>query len=71
MTLFPMVLESLKNQGADHILLFGGGIIAKSESDELKQMGIGELFTPGASTDDIVKYLNQTLPGYKKEEKII
>jgi len=71
MTLFPMIHEGLKQKGADRILLFGGGIIAQSEAAELKSMGIGEIFTPGASTDDIVKYLNDTLPNYRKDEKII
>lgn len=71
MTLFPLILDGLKKQGADHILLFGGGIIAESESRELKNMGVGELFTPGASTQDIVEYLNKTLPGLKRDEKIL
>ena len=71
MTLFPMVLESVKKLGASHVLLFGGGIIAESEAKELKEMGVGELFTPGATTRDIIDYLNATLPGFKKDEKII
>jgi methylmalonyl-CoA mutase, C-terminal domain len=71
MTLFPMVLDGLKKLGANHILLFGGGIIAESESVELKQMGVGELFTPGASTQDIVEYLRRILPTIKKDEKIL
>jgi methylmalonyl-CoA mutase, C-terminal domain len=71
MTLFPMVLDGLRAKGADHILLFGGGIIADSEKEELKKIGVGELFTPGASTQDIVNYLTATLPQIKKDEKII
>jgi methylmalonyl-CoA mutase C-terminal domain/subunit len=71
MTLFPMVLEGLRKNGADHILLFGGGIIADSEIQTLKDMGISEIFTPGASTQDIVDYLNRVLPTIKKDEKII
>jgi methylmalonyl-CoA mutase C-terminal domain/subunit len=71
MTLFPMVLEGLKNNGADHILLFGGGIIADSEIQELKEMGVGEIFTPGASTQDIADYLKRVLPAAKKDEKIL
>lgn len=71
MTLFPLVLDGLRSKGADHILLFGGGIIADSEIAELKKMGVGELFTPGASTQDIVDYLNKTLPKIKKDERII
>jgi methylmalonyl-CoA mutase, C-terminal domain len=71
MTLFPMVLNGLREKGADHIMLFGGGIIAESEIAELKSMGVGEIFTPGASTQDIVDYLNSHLPNAKKDEKIL
>jgi len=71
MTLFPMVLESIKKMGATHILLFGGGIIAESEVKELKKMGVGELFTPGATTGEIIEYLNSELPKQTKDEKII
>ncbi len=71
MTLFPLVLDGLREKGADHILLFGGGIIADSEITELKKMGVGEIFTPGASTQDIVEYLNKTLPKINKDEKIL
>lgn len=71
MTLFPLVLEGLRKHGADHILLFGGGIMAESEIDELKKIGVGEIFTPGASTQDIAEYLRQVLPSKKKDERII
>jgi methylmalonyl-CoA mutase C-terminal domain/subunit len=71
MTLFPLVLNGLKARGADHILVFGGGIIADSEIKELKNLGVGEIFTPGASTQDIVVYLNTKLPQIKKDEKIL
>ena len=71
MTLFPMVLEGLKKQGVNHILVFGGGIIADSDTQQLKEMGISEIFTPGASTADIVDYLNRTLPKMDQEEKIL
>jgi methylmalonyl-CoA mutase C-terminal domain/subunit len=71
MTLFPLILNGLKQHSADHILLFGGGIIADSEIKELKEIGVGELFTPGASTQDIVDYLIKTLPEIKKDEKIL
>jgi methylmalonyl-CoA mutase C-terminal domain/subunit len=39
------------------VLLFGGGIIPDRDIEELKQMGVGEMFTPGASTTDIVNYV--------------
>ena len=57
MTIFPKVLQLMKEKGLDDVLLFGGGIIPKRDVEELKKMGVGELFTPGASTTSIVEYL--------------
>jgi len=71
MTLFPMVIENLRKQGASNILLFGGGIIADSDITELKKMGVGEIFTPGATTQDIINYLKKALPGLKRDEKMV
>ncbi len=71
MTLFPLVLNGLKNGGADHILLFGGGIIADEDIKKLLALGVGKLFTPGATTKEIIDYLREALPKIKKDEKII
>lgn len=57
MTLFPRVLQLMKEKGLDDVLLFGGGIIPAKDIAELKKMGVGEIFTPGASTTDIVEYV--------------
>lgn len=57
MTIFPKVLSLMKEKGMDDVLLFGGGIIPQEDIVKLKQMGVGELFTPGASTITIVEYL--------------
>ncbi len=57
MTIFPRVLELMKEKGMDDVLLFGGGIIPDEDIKKLKEMGVGELFTPGASTVEIVKFL--------------
>jgi methylmalonyl-CoA mutase C-terminal domain/subunit len=70
MTLFPAVLKLLKERGAEHVLLFGGGIIPEKDIKELHEMGVGALYTPGASTREIIDYLNKTLPGRRKEEKV-
>jgi methylmalonyl-CoA mutase C-terminal domain/subunit len=59
MTIFPKVLHLMKEKGLDDVLLFGGGIIPQKEIDELKALGVGMLFTPGASTIEIVKYLRE------------
>jgi len=69
MTLFPAIMEGMHKAGANHILMFGGGIIAESDAKKLKDMGVGEIFTPGAKTTEIIKYLNENLK--EKEEKLL
>jgi len=59
MSIFPKVLELMKQNGMDDVLLFGGGIIPEADMKKLKDMGVGELFTPGANTQKIIKYLQQ------------
>jgi len=59
MTLFPAVLKLLKEKGADDIVLFGGGIIPDEDIEALRQAGVDRLFTPGASTREIVDYIHQ------------
>jgi methylmalonyl-CoA mutase, C-terminal domain len=57
MTIFPKVLGLMKEKGMEDVLLFGGGIIPQHDIEKLKSMGVGELFTPGASMTEIVHYL--------------
>jgi len=57
MTLFPRVLELLRAEGRDDILITGGGIIPKEDMDALHQMGTGKLFGPGTRTADLVEYI--------------
>ena len=57
MTVFPRVIQLMKEKGLSDVLLFGGGIIPGQDIKSLKQMGVGELFTPGASTIDIIQYV--------------
>jgi methylmalonyl-CoA mutase C-terminal domain/subunit len=59
MTIFPRVLTLLKEKGLDDVLLFGGGIIPDKDIDELGRLGVGRLFTPGASTQTIVTYVRE------------
>ncbi len=70
MTLFPAVLKLLKEKEADHILLFGGGIIPKEDMEKLNKMGVGKLFAPGAVTTEAVQYLKEEIPKRRKEERI-
>lgn len=57
MTIFPKILELMKEYELNDVLLFGGGIISDSDINELKKIGVGEIFTPGASTSAIIQYL--------------
>jgi len=55
--LFPRVLELLREQRAEEIVVFGGGIIPDDDVAALKQAGVLEIFTPGASTQEIVQWV--------------
>ena len=57
MTLFPRVLDLLKAEGRDDILITGGGIIPKEDMDALHALGTGKLFGPGTPTSDLVDYI--------------
>lgn len=59
MTIFPKILNLLKEKGLDDVLLFGGGIIPDKDIEALKSQGVGELFTPGAPTQEIINYVRQ------------
>ncbi|HEX9694756.1 MAG TPA: cobalamin B12-binding domain-containing protein [Actinomycetota bacterium] len=61
MTLFPRVVELLKDRGANDIAVFGGGIIPKEDIPVLKAKGIAEIFTPGTPTQAIVDWINTSL----------
>ena len=63
MTLFPRVIEVLKEKGADDIVVFGGGIIPDDDIAELKKSGVAEIFTPGAPLQAIVDWINGQFPG--------
>jgi methylmalonyl-CoA mutase C-terminal domain/subunit len=57
--MFPKILELLEKQGAEHIKIFGGGIIPAEDVEKLESMGVAKIFGPGTDTRDIVKYLKQ------------
>ncbi len=59
MTIFPRVMELLRERGIQHTLLTGGGIIPKSDAEELAEIGVGKLFGPGTSTRDIIAYIHE------------
>ena len=57
MTLFPRVKELLDAEGAEHVLITGGGIIPEEDMEALRSMGIGRLFGPGTTTTQAVEYI--------------
>ncbi|HYQ32719.1 MAG TPA: cobalamin B12-binding domain-containing protein [Lapillicoccus sp.] len=57
MTLFAKVAELLKARDAEDIVVFGGGIIPDDDLPELKRMGVATVFTPGATTTEIVEWV--------------
>lgn len=66
MTIFKKVMELMKLKGLDDVLLFGGGIIPQADIDKLKAIGVGELFTPGASTIETIKYVKNWVSEHRK-----
>jgi methylmalonyl-CoA mutase, C-terminal domain len=58
MTVFPKVAHLMKEKGMDDVLLTGGGIIPEEDMKQLQQKGVGTLFPPGTSTNDIASYIN-------------
>jgi methylmalonyl-CoA mutase, C-terminal domain len=66
MTLFPRVLELMKERGAEHVILFGGGIIPDADVVTLQQMGVAEIFTPGAPLAEITTWLAEALDSKEK-----
>src|SRR5687767_14726727 len=59
MTLVPRVVELLKEQGAEDVVLTVGGTIPADDIGELKKLGVAEVFTPGASTQEIVDFIRE------------
>jgi methylmalonyl-CoA mutase C-terminal domain/subunit len=51
-------MELLAEQGADDIMVFGGGIIPEDDITALKKKGVGEIFLPGDTTDSIIEWIN-------------
>jgi methylmalonyl-CoA mutase, C-terminal domain len=68
MTLFPRVLELMREQGRDDVLLTGGGIIPREDMDGLQQMGVGRLFGPGTSTSDLIDYIREWFAAREQQQ---
>ena len=69
MTLFPRVLDLLREQGRDDVLVTGGGIIPKEDMDALQARGIGKLFGPGTSTTELIDYIREWFAAQEEREQ--
>lgn len=58
---FREVVEGLAEHGAQDVLIFGGGIVPDRDLVELRELGVGRIFTPGASTSEVVSYVRETV----------
>ena len=59
MTVFPKIIELMKEKGMNDVLLTGGGIIPEEDMKTLQKMGVGKLFAPGTNTADISAYIRE------------
>ena len=64
-TVFPKILQLMKEKKMDDVLLTGGGIIPEDEMKTLNEMGVGKLFSPGTTTTEIAEYIK----GWVKENR--
>jgi methylmalonyl-CoA mutase C-terminal domain/subunit len=58
----PKILEGLKENGVDDVVVVVGGTIPKPDVEELKNQGVAEVFTPGAPVSEIVDFLRERIP---------
>jgi methylmalonyl-CoA mutase C-terminal domain/subunit len=61
MTIFDRIMKLLKENKAESIVVFGGGIIPEADKVALKAMGVGEIFTPGTPTTEIISWLQNAV----------
>jgi len=69
-TVFPKVMELMKEKKLNDVLLTGGGIIPDKDTKKLNEMGVGKLFGPGTTTGEIIEYIKSATRGRRKEEAI-
>ena len=61
MTLFPAVIDLLREKGASEVAVFGGGIIPQDDVPRLKEKGVAEVFLPGSSTQAIIDWIRKNI----------
>ena len=62
MTLVPRIVELLREQGIDDVVVTVGGTIPSDDIPELKRLGVAEVFTPGSSTEEIIGFIRDAVP---------
>jgi len=65
MTVFPNVIQLMKEKGMDDVLLTGGGIIPDDDMKELYKAGVGKLFAPGTPTAEIADYIKEWVKSHR------
>ena len=66
MTVFPKLLQLMKEKKLDDVLLTGGGIIPEDDMKKLTEMGVGKLFAPGTTTTDIAGYITDWVKSHRQ-----
>jgi methylmalonyl-CoA mutase C-terminal domain/subunit len=69
MTLFPRVLQLLRERGLEHVLLTGGGIMPREDMEELLRLGVGRLFGPGTTSQEFIAYIREEIGRRRKLRK--
>lgn len=68
MTVFKKIIDVMKQKNVENVLVFGGGVIPQNDIDELKKIGVGELFTPGTPLDETVNYVKNWVKEHRPME---
>jgi methylmalonyl-CoA mutase, C-terminal domain len=66
MTVFPRVMQLMKDKGLEDVLLTGGGIIPEEDMQQLQGMGVGKLFAPSAPTAHIAGYITEWVQQHRR-----
>ena len=59
--LFPKIIEGLRERGLENVMIIAGGIIPESDRSKMKDMGVSEVFGPGATSDDIISFIEEKM----------
>jgi methylmalonyl-CoA mutase, C-terminal domain len=62
MTLFPAIIDLMRKRGLEEVVIFGGGIIPEEDVSKLAGMGVRGIFRPGATTEEIVRWVRENVP---------